>query len=126
MDEHRTQRVSEAIREELAEIIGYEMADPRIAAVDITEVLITPDMRRAQIRIHFGGGTQARQEAMAALDGARNFLRRELATRLRLFRIPELHFEADASVSDSRRLEKLFKRARKGRPQPDVSLEKEP
>ena len=126
MDEHRTQRVSEAIREELAEIIGFEMADPRVSVVDITEVLITPDMRRAQIRVHFGGGTHARQEAMTALNGARSFLRRELATRLRLFRVPELHFEADASISDSRRLEKLLKRTRKGRPQPDVSGEKEP
>lgn len=126
MDEHRTQRVSEAIREELAEIVGYEMADPRVAAVDITEVLVTPDMRRAQIRVHFAGGIQERQQAMRALDGARHFLRGELATRLRLFRVPELHFEADAAVSDIRRLEKLLKRARKGRPQPDVSNEKEP
>jgi ribosome-binding factor A len=126
MDEHRTQRVSEAIREELAEIIGYEMADPRLGGIDITEVLITPDMRRAQIRVHLGGGEQARQQAMTALDGARGFLRRKLAARLRLFRVPDLRFEADAFVSDSRRLEKLLRRTRKGRPQPEVSDEKEP
>ena len=30
MDERRTLRVSEAVREELTEIIGFEMEDPRL------------------------------------------------------------------------------------------------
>jgi ribosome-binding factor A len=30
MDSHRTERVSEALREELAEMIAYELSDPRI------------------------------------------------------------------------------------------------
>jgi ribosome-binding factor A len=33
MDEHRILRVSETVREELSEIIGFEMRDPRLAAV---------------------------------------------------------------------------------------------
>ena len=37
MDERRTLRVSEAVREELAELIGFELDDPRLAAVDVTE-----------------------------------------------------------------------------------------
>ncbi len=115
MDPHRTGRISEVIREELSEIIGYELSDPRIGLVDMTEVLVAPDMRDARVRLHLGGDETARVATLQALEGARHFLRRELAERLRLYRIPELHFEADLDPESSARLERLLKRARKGR-----------
>jgi ribosome-binding factor A len=115
MDQHRSERVSEAIREELSEIIAYEMSDPRISLVDVTEVLVTPDMRHARVRLHLAGDETGRVGTLSALEGARHFLRRELASRLRLFRVPDLHFEADLEMESSRRLEQLLKRARKGR-----------
>jgi ribosome-binding factor A len=101
----------------LSEIIGYEMSDPRIEMVDVTEVLVAPDMRHARIRLHLGGDEKNREEALVALEGARHFLRRELASRLRLFRTPELHFEPDVEAARGERLERLLKRVRKGRPQ---------
>jgi len=51
MDERRTLRVSEAVREELSEIIGFETADPRLLAVEVTEVHVSPDGRHANIRV---------------------------------------------------------------------------
>jgi ribosome-binding factor A len=51
-----------------------------------------------------------------ALEGARYFLRRELARRLNLFRVPELHFEADVTRAASGRMDQLLKRVRRGRP----------
>ena len=81
MDPHRPLRVSEAIREELSEIIGYEMSDPRIAMVDVTEVLMSPDRRQARVRLHLGGDEKSRSESLLALEGARQFLRRELASK---------------------------------------------
>jgi ribosome-binding factor A len=124
MDEHRSQRVSEAIREELAEIIGYEMSDPRIGQVDVTEVLVAPDMRHARVRLHLGGDEKDREQAMLALEGARHYLRRELAGRLRLFRIPELHFEADLGTESEIRLEQLLRRARKDRAKSAAAAQK--
>jgi len=126
MDPHRTQRVSETLREELAEIIGYEMSDPRVECVDVTEVLIAPDMRRARVRIHLEADEQGQQEALRALDGARHYLRRELASRLRLYRVPELRFEADFGLSAGTRVNRLLKRIRKGRVKPDGSSGEEP
>ena len=116
MEPHRAQRVSEAMREELSEIIAFEMADPRIGPVDVTEVLVTPDMRHSRVRLHLGGDDKVRGDTLRALEGARHFLRRELAGRLSLYRMPDLHFEADLETDNSDRLEQLLKRARKGRP----------
>ena len=116
MDSHRAQRVSEALREELGEMIAYELSDPRIADATVTEVLVSPDMRHAQIRLHMSNDPKRQQETITALDHARHFLRRQLAERLSLFRVPELHFEADVSLATDARIEHLMKRVRRGRP----------
>lgn len=115
MDSHRAERVSEALREELGEIIGYELSDPRIGNATVTEVLLSPDMRHAQVRLHLSDDAGQQQTTIRALDGARHFLRRELAVRLNLYRVPELHFEADVT-SPPERLQHLLKRMRRGRP----------
>ena len=117
MDTHRAERISEALREELGELIAYELSDPRIQDAVVTEVLVSPDKRHAQVRLHFqSAAKEQQQETIAALDGARHFLRRQLAERLNLFRVPELHFEADVASLATERMEHLLKRIRRGRP----------
>ena len=115
MDEHRTQRISEAVREELSEIIGFETADPRLLAVDVTEVRVSPDGRHAHIRVAIRGDEREQAQSLAALDHARHYLRHELAARLSLRHVPELHFEHDRYPDASSRVEFLIKRAKKSR-----------
>jgi ribosome-binding factor A len=116
MENHRVERVSEALREELGELISYELTDPRIGDAVVTEVLLSPDMKHAQVRLHLNPDRAKQKETIRALDGARHFLRRTLAERLTLYRIPELHFEPDVSSSVTGRMEALLKRVRRGRP----------
>jgi ribosome-binding factor A len=120
MDSHRNERVSEALREELGELIAYELSDPRIGEVTITEVLVSQDMRHAQVRLHLEESEKDQQETIRALEGARHFLRRQLAERLNLFRVPELHFESDVASAANGRMDHLFKRIRRGRPRDDA------
>lgn len=114
MDVRRSQRVSEALREELAEIVAYELSDPRLAAVSVTEVHVTADLRSAQVLV-LCDGPQCEAEALRALEHARHFIRRELAARVRLWRLPELHFEVDRSPEAAGRLNQLFRRIEKDR-----------
>ncbi len=122
MDTHRNQRVAEALREELGELIAYELSDPRIGDATVTEVLVSPDMRHAQVRLHLGSEASEQQQTIRALEGARHFLRRQLAERLNLFRVPELHFEADVTTNVSGRMDILMKRIRRGRPRDQESF----
>ena len=115
MENHRAERVSEALREELGEMISYELSDPRIGDAVVTEVLVSPDKRHAQVRLHMGEDVAQQRQTIEALEGARHFLRRQLAERLNLFRAPELHFEADVEAQGSR-IDHLLKRIRRGRP----------
>jgi ribosome-binding factor A len=52
---------------------------------------------------------------MAALEHARHYLRRQLALRLSLRRVPELHFERDRNPDADTRIEFLLKRVKKSR-----------
>jgi ribosome-binding factor A len=124
MEPHRAERVSETIREELSEIIGYEMEDPRLGEVDVTEVIIGANMRHARVRVHLAGDEKMCADALLALDGARRRLRRELAARLRLFRMPELHFEADMEAGPAVRMGKLLREIREGRSESVLAGEK--
>ncbi|HYW43554.1 MAG TPA: 30S ribosome-binding factor RbfA [Bryobacteraceae bacterium] len=115
MDERRTLRISEAVREELAEIIGFETADPRLLAVEVNEVQVSPDGRHANVRVAIRGNERLQKETFDALEHARHYLRHELASRLSLRHVPELHFEQDRYPDVENRIEFLVKRAKKTR-----------
>ncbi len=115
MDERRTARVSEAIREELLEIIGFEMADPRVRSAEISGVEVAHDARHAYVRVVCKGDAKEQKQALQALENAAGFLRHELAARLELRHMPELHFEAEKFPDADQRIELLLKRAGKSR-----------
>lgn len=108
-------RVSEAVREEIAEIVGFELDDPRLLDVVVTEVHVSSDGRYANVRVGLRGEERQQREALAALEHARHYLRHELASRLSLRHVPELHFEQDRNLDAEGRLEILLQRAKKSR-----------
>ena len=115
MDERRALRVSEAVREELAEIIGFETEDPRLLAIEVIEAHVSPDGRHATVRVACRGTEREQKESMAALEHARHYLRHELASRLSLRHVPELHFDQDRNPDVESRIDFLLKRAKKSR-----------
>jgi ribosome-binding factor A len=115
MDERRTLRVSEAVREELTEIIGFETEDPRLLAVEVLDAHVSPDGRHATVRVVIRGTEREQKQSLAALEHARHYLRHELATRLSLRHVPELHFDQDRNPDVESRIEFLLKRAKRSR-----------
>ena len=119
MDPRRSERVSEAIREEIEELIAYELSDPRIHASAVAEVLISPDARSARIRLILTGEAEEQRGTIEALNHARGYIKRELAQRLDIFRMPELQFEAALPAEMGGRVQSLLKRVKRGRPRPE-------
>jgi len=111
MDEHRTQRVSEAVREELAELIGFEMDDPRLSSVSVTSAEVSPDMRHAHVKVAVE--TSRERAVLAGLEHAKSFLKHELAARLNLRHMPDLHFAVDSHPDADSRIEFLLRRAKR-------------
>jgi ribosome-binding factor A len=116
----RTERVDELLRQEIGLILAREAKDPRIGFATITEVETTPDLRHARVWVSVIGSESERTETVAALQHAMHFVRRELGTRLRLRRIPELHVRLDDSLERGTRVLHLIQELEAGRI-PDAS-----
>ena len=116
MDPHRNERLSEAIREELEELIGYEMSDPRVGSASVTEVFLSPDLRHAYVRVALSGTVPDQNGTLEALTHGKSFLRHQLAERLQLHKTPDLHFEPDLPAALAAKAPQILKRIKRGRP----------
>jgi ribosome-binding factor A len=104
----RSQRVTEQIRRELAELIRLEVKDPRVGFITLTDVEITPDYAHAKVFFTSMTGAEGLDEILVGLRRASGFLRRELGKRVRIHTTPELHFHYDKSVEEGSRLSQLI------------------
>jgi ribosome-binding factor A len=119
LDPHRNERVAESLREELEELIGYELADPRVGSATVAEVLVSSDFRHAHVRLLLVGTPEDQATTLEVLNHAKQFLRHQLTERLQLFRTPELHFETALPGALGAKAEHILKRIRRGRPKPE-------
>jgi len=106
---HRIERVNQLIRQEISELLQRELKDPRLGSfVAVTEVDTSLDLRHAKVYISFLSNEEQRKDALAALTGASSFIRKELARKLRIRRIPELSFHWDTSIEQGDRISRLI------------------
>ena len=126
MEGHRGGRVTEALRTELEEILNYELDDPRLLPVAITEVILTPDGRKARIRLSIQGPPVDASKTLEIIEKAKGYIRHVVAERVEVFRVPDLRFEADLSPDLKHRADDLMRRIRKGRPRDPQPTEKNP
>jgi len=108
----RSDRVSEQVRRELADLLRFGIKDPRIASklglVTLTDVEVTSDYSHAKVFYTALLDAAAKAEIDEGLKRSAGFLRRELGRRIRIHRIPELHFVYDASVEEGTRISHLI------------------
>ena len=108
MQGSRPARVGDQIREELSELLTREVKDPGIGLITITHVKVSADLQVARAYWTIMGDAKSRKETSKALERATPFLRRQIAGRLRLKRVPELAFQYDESIERQERIEALL------------------
>lgn len=96
-------------------MIGYELSDPRVGSATISEVHLSPDFRHALISLNLSGSPAEQTATIEALNHAKQFLRHQLAERLQIYRMPELHFEPALAADLSAKAPQILKRIRRGR-----------
>jgi ribosome-binding factor A len=120
----RPERVGEQIRQELSQILSQQVHDPGIGFLTLSRVKVTADLQLARVLYTVIGDEKQRKETQKALDRAIPYLRRQIASRIRLRRVPELQFFYDQSVEHQDRIEQILidlKREREEHPLPEDS-----
>jgi len=107
MSTQRAARGAEQMRAELADLIR-NMKDPRVGFASVVQVQVSSDIRHAKIFVSVLGDAKAKQDTIKALQGAAGHLRSELAHRMRLRYMPELHFQLDESIEHGSRIAQLL------------------
>lgn len=107
----RRQRLAGTIHKHLSGELGRHLTDPRLAAVGIERVELSPDLSIAKVyvRLVFGDiGPGRERAALAALAGAGPGLRASLGPLLRMRRVPELRFHYDVGAEHRAHIEGLL------------------
>ena len=125
----RPEQLAEVIREEVSQIVGFELEDPRVESVTVTDVRVTENLRDATIYFTAAGTDAEKAAAHKALQHAAQYVRRQLGTVLNLRYTPELHFVRDTVEESAARVEALLSKIEVGtqdRPSPpEVAGEEE-
>ena len=117
----RPARVAEQIRIELASLLARDVHDPGIGFVTLTRVQVSADLQLARVFYTALGDDKARTATARALERAAPFLRRQIGSRLRLKRSPDLKFTYDESVEGQDRIERILNELHAaGRPDDDT------
>jgi ribosome-binding factor A len=101
-------RMAGRIRTILSELLLREVSDPRLHGITVTEVELDPELQYARVYVNALGEEERRDEVMEGLKRANGFLRREVGSRVRLRKTPELHFLWDERLERVERINQIL------------------
>ncbi|GLP97016.1 30S ribosome-binding factor RbfA [Paraferrimonas sedimenticola] len=104
----RTKRVNQQLQQELAIVLQREIKDPRVGMVTVNDVEVSKDLNYAKVFVTFFEEDQKIiDEKLAALEKASGYIRRLVASRVKMRVMPELRFEYDSTLVDGMRMSNL-------------------
>jgi ribosome-binding factor A len=112
----RAVRVADQIQRDLAELIAFEVKDPRVGLITLTEVQLTPDYAHAKVYFTMlNDKPEAIAQTVEGLQKASGYLRAQLGKRLHIHTLPQLHFLHDATTARGMELSALIDQANASR-----------
>jgi ribosome-binding factor A len=96
------------LREEIMQIVGYELEDPRVQAATVTDVRLSENLRDASVYVLVEGSEDEIQAALAALRHAAPYVRKQVGFVLQLRHTPEIHFIRDTVEERGARVDRLL------------------
>lgn len=102
-------RIADKLHLSIASLISTGMRDDRLNLVTVTHVNVDRELDHANIWVCAPSlGEDRSDQVLSALSGAAGFVRHELASRLKLRRIPKLHFHWDFTPDQAAKIEKII------------------
>jgi ribosome-binding factor A len=111
----RAKRIADRIRQELSEMLLYEVTDPRLEGVSVTDVTVDRELAYAKVYVSALEGSERKQDILEGLLHAAGFFRYQLSQRIELRSFPQLRFKWDATAERAERIEELLSSLEKER-----------
>jgi len=104
----RAQRIADRIREEISEMLIFDIQDPRVTSAYVTDVTVDRELAFADIYVYSSQGSDVAEDILSGFTHASGFLRSELANRIELRNFPQLRFHWDPTPERADHIEKLI------------------
>lgn len=109
MAQHRLKQQEAQIRVAMSDIVRNELKDPRIGFVSVTAVELSKDLSYCKVFVSILGDKQSQSVTLNALVAAQGFVRRQLAEKVNLRKVPEVVFHFDDSIERGSRINRLLR-----------------
>ncbi len=109
MSQRRLEKMSELLRETIAELLLRKSKDPRLQSVNVTGVKVTADLKKAVVHYSVFGGEEEKAAVAKALAKAAGFVRAAVGENLRLKYAPEIKFEFDRNLEYAQHINDVLK-----------------
>lgn len=100
---NRVDKLDSLLLKEISSIIEFDLNNPEIGFVTVSEVRVLPDLSKAKVYVSFFG----KNYKIAALKKAKGYIKSELAKRLKLRKIPDIEFVVDDTLEKVDRINKI-------------------
>lgn len=105
----RAERIADQIKDQVSQLLSFEVKDPAVGLLTVTHVKMTSDMGMAHVYYTLVGDDEERRKTARALDRATAFVRRRLAEDMNMRRAPDVRFHYDDDLERQERVETLLR-----------------
>lgn len=107
----RMEKVADLLQGEIADLLQRRVRDPSLedVLISVTRVDVSPDLVHARVHVSVMADDLEQRAVMDALGRSSSFLHRELKRRIRIRRVPRLHFELDDSIAEGARMAAMLR-----------------
>lgn len=101
-------RMDQILKKEISRILQFELKNPKLGFVTVTDVECTRDMSQAKVYVSFLGRQERNDAGMRVLRSAKGFIRSTLAKNIKARKMPDLIFVQDTSLEQGRKIEGIL------------------
>lgn len=106
----RNAKVGDQILRIMAGLLIEKVRDPRIEGVTLTGISLSKDLKHAKVFFSKIGTDDEKDNALAGLESATGYLKKQIAAQTDLRYVPDIIFEYDSTLETGDRIEKLLKK----------------
>ena len=104
----RVDKLDSILMKEISTIILQDINDPKLGFPTVTAVDVAPDLNTAKVFVSFLGKNYKKRDGIEALRKAKGYIKSQLAKRLKMRKIPDLHFVVDDTLDKAERIDEIL------------------
>lgn len=101
-------RMDVAMQREISRILQFDLKNPKLGFVTVTDVQCTNDLSQAKVFVTFLGKQERNDAGMKILNQSKGYIRSTLAKKIKARKMPELIFVQDTSLEQGNKIDRIL------------------